>query len=348
MPYAALVYCLQQIESTTKRLEISSYLTAFLRIVIDRTPSELLYTVYLCINRLCPDYEGLELGIGESLLIKAISGATGRKPDQIKAEYKKVGDLGTVAQQSRSKQPGLGFFKPKSLTVTGTFKSLKQIAGTEGKGVRMATSLSTVDLWLTCGARQSQGHKVGIINKLLASCQGVESKFIIRSLEGKLRIGLAEKTVLVSLAHAAALNDISKNKLKLDKEATAEKLETASETVKGVFSELPNYDLIVPALLEHGIGGLREHCKLTPGTPLKPMLAKPTKAITEVLDRFEGKQFTCEFKYDGERAQVHYSPDGEFRVFSRNSEDMSKKYPDLMVSVPKVRSSMLLRVAGTS
>lgn len=65
------------------------------------------------------------------------------------------------------------------------------------------------------------------------------------------------------------------------------------------------------------------------------MLAKPTKAISEVLDRFEGKAFTCEFKYDGERAQVHQTASGEFRVFSRNSEDMSKKYPDLMVSVPK-------------
>lgn len=69
-------------------------------------------------------------------------------------------------------------------------------------------------------------------------------------------------------------------------------------------SELPSYDKVIPALLEHGIDDLREKCKLTPGVPLKPMLAKPTKAIGEVLDRFENKKFTCEYKYDGERAQV--------------------------------------------
>lgn len=115
-------------------------------------------------------------------------------------------------------------------------------------------------------------------------------------------------------------------------------------------SELPSYEVIVPAMLEHGIFLLREKCKLQPGVPLKPMLAKPTKSITEVLDRFEGKNFTCEFKYDGERAQIHYvaedSPQqytstsssakgrkGLSAVFSRNSEDLSKKYPDILAKL---------------
>lgn len=114
-------------------------------------------------------------------------------------------------------------------------------------------------------------------------------------------------------------------------------------------SELPSYDVIIPAMLEHGIFNLRDNCKLQPGVPLKPMLAKPTKAITEVLDRFENQTFTCEYKYDGERAQIHYvakdSPvqykgpkeaaektpyGGLAAIFSRNSEDLSKKYPDIL------------------
>jgi hypothetical protein len=41
---------------------------------------------------------GLELGLGESLIIKAIAQSTGRTPASIKTDLRKVGDLGLVAE----------------------------------------------------------------------------------------------------------------------------------------------------------------------------------------------------------------------------------------------------------
>jgi DNA ligase-1 len=86
---------------------------------------------------------------------------------------------------------------------------------------------------------------------------------------------------------------------------------------------------------------LCEVCKLKVGVPVAPMLAKPSKEINEVLKRLSGLAFTMEYKYDGERAQVHLLPDNSVKIFSRNSEDNTEKYPDLKEVILKSKDSFV-------
>jgi DNA ligase 1 len=200
VPYAALCTTFSLVEMTTKRLIIMEHCSLFLRQVMRLTPDELLPTVLLMINKLAPDYAGIELGIGESLIMKAIGETTGRSLQVIKADQKEIGDLGLVAVKSRSTQPTM--FKPKPLTVKGVHQGLMNIATVSGHG--------------------AQGKKVDLIKKLLSSADAhntgkidiskdkggpSEAKYIVRFLEGKLRLGLAERTVLVSLAQAAVSHE---------------------------------------------------------------------------------------------------------------------------------------------
>lgn len=229
VPYAALCTTFSLIEMTTKRLVISAHCSLFLRQVLRLTPQDLLPTVQLMINKLAADYSGIELGIGESLIMKAIGESTGRSLQVIKADQKEIGDLGLVAAKSRSNQPTM--YKPKALTVKGVLDGLMNIATISGDG--------------------SQGRKIAGIKKLLSAAdtafagkgsKGIditkdkggasEAKFIIRFLEAKLRLGLAGKTVLVALAHAMVIHETEKGGNKLP---SSEQLARGESILKTVY-----------------------------------------------------------------------------------------------------------------
>lgn len=227
-------------------MEITELYSQFLRSVIATTPSDLLKVIYLSINQVAPAYQSTELGIGESLLIKAIADSTQSSKQHIKNLYHEKGDLGTVAQECRSSQKTM--FKPKALTVQKVFDTFFEIASMKG--------------------HSSTARKVDKIKALLVCCQECESTYIIRSLGGKLRIGLAGQTVLIAIAHAFVLTPPRViNSLNYEEEKennfveildTAKKLSEsqlqahllrAEAIVKQVHSQLPTFDLIIPQLL---------------------------------------------------------------------------------------------------
>ena len=98
VPYSALSSTLLLIEETSARLEIIRILSNFFRSVLSLSANDLVYSVYLCVNKVAPEYDGIELGIGETIIMKAIADSTGRTLEQVKLDYKSKGDLGLVAE----------------------------------------------------------------------------------------------------------------------------------------------------------------------------------------------------------------------------------------------------------
>jgi DNA ligase 1 len=329
VPYRFLADAFAKVEAIQGRLEIQAILTDVFRKVIATTPADLVPAIYLCVNKLAPAHEGVEIGVGESILLKALSQTSGSSVAALRAVYKEVGDLGDVAAGARSTQTTM--FPPPPLNVCGVFAELRSIAEASGK--------AAVD-----------AKKKRILKLLVASQTKNEARYLARALQGKLRIHLADKTVVTSLANAVTLAKLGqgtgvllsadgKKKAKLTdrEERVEEQLKDAASRLSAIYNQLPVWGLIVPELLKQAEvnDALAEVCKFTPGVPVSPMLAKPTKAIAEVLSRFAESKFTCEFKYDGERAQVHRLADGSVKIYSRNAEDLTPKYPDLVSALPQ-------------
>ena len=170
MPYAALVDTFEAVSAIGGRLDKESLFRTLFAAVIKSKPTELDYVVHLASNSLGPAYEGLELGIGDALLIKAICEgilktllylhldyivwlyfmyiATGRTKSAVDDDYGREGDLGIVALASRSSQKTLSFAaKPKPLSVPFVFDQLRQIALTKVNGFNLFL-LKSVNLQL--------------------------------------------------------------------------------------------------------------------------------------------------------------------------------------------------------
>ncbi|KHE78916.1 ATP-dependent DNA ligase [Neurospora crassa] len=325
--YALLIRCFVLVSSTTSRIKIVDTLVNCVRLLIEGDPSSLLPAVWLATNAISPPYVSMELGLGGSAISKALKQVCGLDNRSLKALNDKLGDPGDVAFEAKKKQ-SFTLRKPKPLTIKGVFQSLVKISKTQGQG--------------------SGDVKQRIVDKLLQDARGgEESRYVVRTLCQHLRIGAVKTTMLIALARAFLLSKPpganiptkDPNQLaKLKKEELAEVYAKAEEIVKASYARHPDYNDLVPVLLEIGVSEeLLVRCGLTLHIPLRPMLGGITRDLSEMLSRLQGRDFACEYKYDGQRAQIHCDDRGVVSIFSRHLELMTDKYPDLVALVPKFR-----------
>ncbi|KAI9797973.1 MAG: hypothetical protein M1833_005029 [Piccolia ochrophora] len=318
--YATLTRCFVLVNSTQSRIKIVDNLVNFLRLIIEADPESLLPAVWLATNSISPPYISLELGLGGSAISKALKTACGLDAQGLRSLYNKHGDAGDVAFEAKKRQ-SFTLRKPKPLSIKGVYDSLVKIATSKGNG--------------------SQEVKQRIVDRLLMDARGAEESRYI------LRIGAVKTTMLIALSRALLLSRPPNSEFpvrsqaelaRCKKEELTEVYSKAEEIVKACYARRPNYNDLVPALLEVGVcNELLLRCGLALHVPLRPMLGSITRDLSDMLTKLQSRDFSCEFKYDGQRAQVHCDARGKVSIFSRHLELMTDKYPDLVALVPQIR-----------
>jgi len=293
MLYSRLVEAYEKIEATTKRIEMTDCLVRLFR----ETPKELIHkVVYLTQGKIYPDYLGIELGIAERMAMRSLSIATGVSFNEIEEILKKLGDIGKVAEYiaSRRKQATLFQFAKTPLTVEKVYETLDKIAKTAGEG--------------------SQDLKIRLLAGLLNDATPKEAKYLVRTVTGKLRLGIADMTILDALSIAFFGTKDPRPIL---------------ERAYNLCSDLGK---VARLAAEKNLDALKSFKPII-GIPVRPMLAERLSDPKEILAKLN---YSCaaEFKYDGERVQIHKNGE-KVKLFSRRLEDITHQYPDVCEYVKK-------------
>ncbi|MCD6461256.1 MAG: ATP-dependent DNA ligase [Thermoplasmata archaeon] len=288
MRYARLVDTYESLEATTKRLEMTDHLVDLFK----ETPPDILdKVVYLTQGKLYPDFMGVELGVGEKVAVRAIANASGHPESEIVRLWKETGDLGTTGERvlERKRQQSL-FTQP--LTVEAVHSGLDTLARASG--------------------RDSLDAKIKILSRLLHDATPREARYILRTVDGKLRLGIADMTILDALSLAFASKE-------------------DRPTIEAAYNRCSDLGMVAVYLAHGGLEAVRDiHLKL--GVPLRAMLAERVQSMEEIFEKMGGPCL-LEYKYDGLRLQAHVFGDGRVRLYSRHLEDLTDQFPDVVKSL---------------
>jgi DNA ligase-1 len=297
MDYSELAATYESLEATAKRLEMTDILVGLLK----RTPpSEVRRVAYLTRGRLAADFEGIELGLAEKLALKALQEAT--RVEGLDEVYARLGDMGEVARDAvaRKKQQSL-FSTP--LTIERVFGNLAKIAGAEGSG--------------------SQESRLKLLAELLHDSTPLEAKYLARTVVGKLRVGVADMTLIDALALAYA---------------------TKGErgAVERAYNVCSDIGLVAETLVKGGMAALSA-IKVSVGVPMRAMLCERLQGIPEILEKLGECAF--EYKYDGLRVQAH-KKGAAVGLYTRQLENATTQFPDVAGYVSEAMKAADVIVEG--
>ncbi len=279
MKFSELVEYFKALEETSSRMEMWEILY---RLFKSLTPDEAQKVVYLTLGQILPSFYCLEFGVSEKLIMEALSKSSGIKSKDIEALYKRLGDLGEVAK-------GIIRREGRSLDVLKVYDELLSIARSKG----------TLD-------------KVMKLINLLNALSSDEARYAVRIVEGRLRLGVGDTTIVEALSLLAG-----------DK--------AYKQVVERAYNLCSDLGLVAKELLEKGIKALEEF-KIRVGYPIRMALAERVSSAEEIIKRLG--RCAVEAKYDGMRIQVHKRGKEVF-IYSRNLENVTHMFPEVVEATLK-------------
>ena len=296
MKYQILAKTYQELEENPSRLKKIEILSNFLtKLKSSKMPE----TIYLLQGRVFPDYSEKEFGISEKLTIKSISKSSGVSDKEVILKWKKLGDLGLVAEEVIKNKKQNTLFS-NDLTTEKVIENLRKLPELSGNG--------------------SVEQKLALISELLTSSNPIEAKYIIRTLIRDLRIGVASGTIRDSIVNSCFNPSNIEEKKKF------------SDIVQNAYDKVNDLAIV----FEKSCKGTEElnTINLTPGHPIKLMLAQKAKDIKDGFERC-GKPCAFEYKYDGFRMLINKQESGEIKIFTRKLDEVTKQFPEVIEYIKK-------------
>lgn len=133
-------------------------------------------------------------------------------------------------------------------------------------------------------------------------------KYVVRIVLGNVRLGIGDPTVLDALALAIG-GDKAQRKV-----------------LEGAYNRTSALGLVGKTFKEFGLKAV-EKLKVRVGFPIRSELCERLPTPEKVIEKM-GK-VDAQYKYDGFRVQIHKNGN-DIRMFSRNLEDMSSMFPELI------------------